>query len=423
MKKGRNAGVSGGMDLPTDEPQPAKHQKTGVDADEDDAGESVKADDDEIPELKFDDGDEMMEQAVMSQYAMESDDESEAGAPGLEEVATRLEEGPELELPNAKRSRLSRINEMQNLCRLEKVKSRNDVKEIIRQLEKSRRFDVKAADKQRQRMQDCGANDVSEVYSPPRVAVVAERMGLQAGWSLDLTGEDADDGLPWDFSNPAKRAKAMQKVRTEKPFALITSPMCGPFSALQSLFNYPKMAKVEVKRKLSEAMIHVRFCMELCQEQHANGRLFVFEHPTTAASWCLQAVQQIRQMEGVHVVKFDFCMLGMLTSDRAGNPGAAKKRTTVMTNSPAVAMLLREAQCRSEHQHIPLLEGRAGPCQEYPDQFCELICEGIKREKETLLWRDEVGRRHKLLACSHQWRLPDTFEAIRSGATRSCAPT
>ena len=79
----------------------------------------------------------------------------------------------------------------------------------------------------------------------------------------------------------------------------------------------------------------------------------------------------MRQLEGVHVVKFDFCMLGMLTSDRAGNPGAAKNRTTVMTNSPALALLLREAQCRSEHQHVPLLEGKAGPCQEYPDQFCE----------------------------------------------------
>ena len=144
---------------------------------------------------------------------------------------------------------------------------------------------------------------------------------------------------------------------------LITCPMCGPFSALQSLFNYPRMKTAEVKRKLSEAMLHVQFCMELCQEQHANGRLFVFEHPAGAASWMMKAIQQMRQLEGVHVVKFDFCMLGMITSDRAGNPGAAKKRTTVMTNSPAVAMLLREAQCRSEHQHIPLLEGRAGPCQ------------------------------------------------------------
>ena len=65
---------------------------------------------------------------------------------------------------------------------------------------------------------------------------------------------------------------------------------------------------------------------------------------------------------GVHVVKFDLCMLGMRTNDRQGKLTAAKKRITVMTNSPAVATLLREAQCRSERLHAPLLEGRAGPC-------------------------------------------------------------
>ena len=51
--------------------------------------------------------------------------------------------------------------------------------------------------------------------------------------------------------------------------------------------------------------------------------------------------------------------------------------------------------------HAPLLEGRAGPCQQFPDQFCELICERIKREHDTLQWRDTVRRRHQLLGCSH----------------------
>ena len=97
----------------------------------------------------------------------------------------------------------------------------------------------------------------------------------------------------------------------------------------------------------------------------------------------MQAIQRIRLLEGVHVVKFDFCMLGMRTMDRHGNPSSARKMTTVMTNSPAVAKLLRNAQCRSEHQHTPLLGGKAGPCQEYTDQFCELICEGVRREKGT----------------------------------------
>ena len=69
---------------------------------------------------------------------------------------------------------------------------------------------------------------MSEVYSPPRVTAMAEKMGLDPGWALDLTVTD-EDGLAWDFSTQAKRAKALKKVRDDKPLMLITSPMCvGP---------------------------------------------------------------------------------------------------------------------------------------------------------------------------------------------------
>lgn len=44
-----------------------------------------------------------------------------------------------------------------------------------------------------------GRPDVAEVYSPPRVAALAERFGLMPGFSLDLSVLDPDDGLPWDF--------------------------------------------------------------------------------------------------------------------------------------------------------------------------------------------------------------------------------
>ena len=109
------------------------------------------------------------------------------------------------------------------------------------QFARNEKYDIQTADSQRRRMNKEGAHDVSEVYSPPRVTAMAERMGLDPGWSLDLTVAD-EDGLAWDFSTQAKRAKALKKqVRQDKPFMLITSPMCGPFSALQSLFNYPRM--------------------------------------------------------------------------------------------------------------------------------------------------------------------------------------
>ena len=52
-------------------------------------------------------------------------------------------------------------------------------------------------------------NDVSEVYSPPRVTEVAEATGLRAGWALDLT-VNKDDGTPWDLSIPENQVAGQE---------------------------------------------------------------------------------------------------------------------------------------------------------------------------------------------------------------------
>ena len=40
------------------------------------------------------------------------------------------------------------------------------------------------------------AVDVAEIYSPPRIADMANRMNMKGGWSLDLTTED-ENGKPY----------------------------------------------------------------------------------------------------------------------------------------------------------------------------------------------------------------------------------
>ena len=51
--------------------------------------------------------------------------------------------------------------------------------------------------------------EVAEVYSPPRIVEMARRMGLRAGWSLDLTTCD-DYGRPWDFNCKQMRNAAVR---------------------------------------------------------------------------------------------------------------------------------------------------------------------------------------------------------------------
>ena len=118
--------------------------------------------------------------------------------------------------------------------------------------------------------------DITEVYSPKRVAKVAAKFGLRAGSSFDWTNG-------WDFNIAEHRRKAWSKVKDESPCLLIGSPPCTYLSMLQELNvavhgHKPEwMAKVnEVKRK---AKIHVEFCCTLYMEQFKQGRYFFSRTP------------------------------------------------------------------------------------------------------------------------------------------------
>merc|ERR1739836_291480 len=88
--------------------------------------------------------------------------------------------------------------------------------------------------------------DVAEIYSPPRVAEMAARLELQAGWSLDLTTTD-EEGIPWDFNKEDRRKAAMDKVKKDEPLPVIGSPMCTNWSTIMNL-NWDKMDPGEKER-------------------------------------------------------------------------------------------------------------------------------------------------------------------------------
>ena len=58
--------------------------------------------------------------------------------------------------------------------------------------------------------------DVVEVYKQPRVAEMASRMGLRAGWSLDMTTYDEHGGA-WNFNHLHMRNAAIRKLLHDKP--------------------------------------------------------------------------------------------------------------------------------------------------------------------------------------------------------------
>ena len=70
--------------------------------------------------------------------------------------------------------------------------------------------------------------DITEVYSPERVAQVAGKYGLTAGTSMDLT-------TGGEFDTQADRTSAEKIIYEEKPMLLVGSPPCTYMSILQEL--------------------------------------------------------------------------------------------------------------------------------------------------------------------------------------------
>ena len=225
--------------------------------------------------------------------------------------------------------------------------------------------------------------DVAEVYSRPRVTTMAERCGLSAGWSMDLTTID-ENGIPWDFDNVAMRNKVARKLLEDKPMLLIGSPMCTEFSSWMQL-NHKKMAPEIVQERLNKARTHLEFCRKLYAMQIHQGRYFLHEHPLGASSWHESCIQKILGTNGVIKIKADRCQYGLLSRDIAGN-GLVRKAIGFMTNSPCVAMMLQK-RCpnrngKVHHRHVRLEGDRTKAAQVYPDGSCKAICQGLLQQLE-----------------------------------------
>ena len=97
-------------------------------------------------------------------------------------------------------------------------------------------------------------NAVMEIFSKPRVNGMAERLGIMLGLSLDLTGTDKDDGIPWDFNIKAKRDKVMDIVLRKEALLLIGSPMCKSFSKLMN-WDWKKMNPHKREKMIREGRL------------------------------------------------------------------------------------------------------------------------------------------------------------------------
>ena len=128
--------------------------------------------------------------------------------------------------------------------------------------------------------------DAAEIYSPPKVTQRAKQWGLTPGWSLDLTTKDKD-GKAWDFSMKEMRARAINKIKRDRPLLIIGSPMCTDWSSMMNL-NWGKMGAEEKERRLKAARRHLRFCVKSCN----NGEKIMI-NDVSRAYFCAPARRQV----------------------------------------------------------------------------------------------------------------------------------
>ena len=210
-----------------------------------------------------------------------------------------------------------------------------------------------------------------EVFCPPRLCPVFQKLGLCADISVDLSTR-------WDLSRRPHVSMLKQLVDTLKPHAMLVSPPCLAFSQIQRT-NRDRSDPDLIAAKLKEGCALLQVSMMLAKSQLVAGRVFVFEHPAYADSWKEEVVMSMARKKGVETVIFDQCCFGACTKI---TKTPVQKSTKFMTNSSKVADVFRGRRCLGDHEHQQL-EGQEGGVSRtsyaaaYPQQLVETLVNAI----------------------------------------------
>ena len=135
--------------------------------------------------------------------------------------------------------------------------------------------------------------DVGELNGPGRFTSRSSAFDLEPGTAFDLRHG-------YDFTKEADRTRARTTIEFEKPLLVVGSPVCAPFSNIQTI-NAAKGVHVEVIMR--KGIEHLIFCAETYKEQYKAGLLFLHEQPATAKSWNLWVMREVSELPGVHSVQ------------------------------------------------------------------------------------------------------------------------
>ena len=204
-------------------------------------------------------------------------------------------------------------------------------------------------------------------------------MGLAPGATFDLAEDEF--GVTYDVLKAADRQRIRARVARDQPFLVVGSPPCTDWCWYNVSINHHRMPAQELRRRLVERQVTLRFAVEIYCLQLAAGRHFLHEHPLGATSWRERCVRALERQAGVGTVVADQCQYGLVTRGPDGSPLPAKKATRFMSSAPAILEALSR-RCPGTHRHQVLEgSGRAAAAARYPAALCRAILRGAEEQR------------------------------------------
>ena len=105
------------------------------------------------------------------------------------------------------------------------------------------------------------------------------------------------------------RAKAIERIKMDKPLLIVGSPMCTDWSSMMNM-NWPRMTEEERARRMKEARKDFRVCIKVHKYQMSQHRYYVHEHPMSAKSWQEPEMKAMMKKEKDIIAKIDQCQYG-----------------------------------------------------------------------------------------------------------------
>ena len=159
--------------------------------------------------------------------------------------------------------------------------------------------------------------------------------GLLSQELRKLGAETTSFGLEngWDLTDPHMQREFLDLIDKEQPDEIWLSPMCGPWSRLQTLnCSTPEArARLREKQQFSHDVV-LSFVKRVFNKQVKANRYAHVEHPKNAGSW---KTRNMRGLMAKYLVDFDMCVYGM----NVDGTGFNKKPTRVATNKNNMAIL------------------------------------------------------------------------------------